>query len=222
MSTTLTMCFEGDASSQEVYDRMAESIVWSCMDGFNGTVFAYGQTGSGKTYTIKGQRRNPGIIPLTVQDLFTYIRKTPEREFLLRVSYFELYNEVINDLLNPLGGTNLQIRENKKRGIYIENLREEVVLSPEQVLSILSAGESHRHVGATNFNETSSRSHTVFRVVIESKERQEMDGSEGAERRRKAAAVRLSVLNVIDLAGSEKFDRTEGAKKNSPKRGRVY
>ena len=83
-----------------------------------------------------------------------------------------------------------------QRGIFIENLREEVVVSPEQVLSLLRAGESHRHVGSTNFNEASSRSHTIFRVIIESKERRDDDSdmSDVAERRRLAASVRKSVL----------------------------
>jgi centromeric protein E len=182
------------------------------MDGYNATIFAYGQTGSGKTYTMKGNLRRPGIIPLAVQDLFEYIKTTPEREFLLRVSYFEIYNEVINDLLDPTN-THLTIRESKSKGVYIENLKEEIVSSPEQCMSLLAAGESHRHISATTFNMVSSRSHTIFRVVIESKARQE-----GTEPRSELSntnlnltsfssegiPVRVSCLNLIDLAGSEK------------------
>jgi len=188
---------------------MAEGLVWSAMDGFNATIFAYGQTGSGKTFTMKGNlRRSPGIIPLTVQDLFEYIKQTPEREFLLRVSYFEIYNESINDLLQP-EATNLNIRESKTRGIFVEGLREEIVRTPEQCMSLLAAGESNRHISATNFNKSSSRSHTIFRVVIESKHRQSVPLGEVGPATKvfvtpPGQSVRVSALNLIDLAGSEK------------------
>lgn len=194
---------------------MAEGLVWSAMDGFNATIFAYGQTGSGKTFTMKGNlRRNPGIIPLAVQDLFEYIKQTPEREFLLRVSYFEIYNEIINDLLEP-ESQNLNIRESKTRGIFIESLREEIVRSPEQCMSLLAAGESHRHISATTFNKHSSRSHTIFRVVIESKDRQQVPlGDVGPATKvfvnPPGVAVRVSCLNLIDLAGSEKASAHTG------------
>lgn len=217
-SYTFDRLFRPSETTQEVYERMAESLVWSAMDGYNATIFAYGQTGSGKTYTMRGTlRRNPGIIPLAIQDVFEYIKQTPEREFLLRVSYFEIYNEVINDLLSP-GSTGLQIRESKSKGIYIENLREEIVLSPEQCMSLLAQGESHRHTSATNFNAVSSRSHTIFRVVAESKERQEplptnndniispslRTDSKSFINSSVSGSVRVSCLNLIDLAGSEK------------------
>ena len=188
---------------------MAENLVWSAMDGYNATIFAYGQTGSGKTYTMKGNlRRNPGLIPLSLQDIFEYIKSTPEREFLLRVSYFEIYNEIINDLLSPQN-TNLSIRESKKNGIYLDGLKEEIVLSPEQAMSLLAAGEAYRHVGSTDFNKSSSRSHTIFRVVIESKERQKTEMIELDEfgliiPPSQSSAVKVSFLNLIDLAGSEK------------------
>eukprot|EP01087_Luapelamoeba_hula_P022744 TRINITY_DN8230_c0_g1_i2.p1 TRINITY_DN8230_c0_g1~~TRINITY_DN8230_c0_g1_i2.p1 ORF type:complete len:716 (+),score=133.91 TRINITY_DN8230_c0_g1_i2:101-2248(+) len=184
--------FGPDVQNHTLYETVAESIVWSSMEGFNGTIFAYGQTASGKTYTMKGTRNNPGIIPLAIQDVFSYIKQTPEREFLLRVSYMEIYNEIINDLLSPQN-TNLKIHENTEDGVYVAKLKEEIVLSPGQVMSIIAAGEAHRHVGATNFNEMSSRSHTIFRMVIESKPLSARGGP-----------VRVSTLNLIDLAGSER------------------
>lgn len=157
---------------------------------------------------MKGNlRRSPGIIPLAIQDVFAFIRQSPEREFLLRVSYFEIYNEVINDLLD-LAGTNLTIREDIKKGVFVESLKEEIVLSPEQVMSLLAAGESHRHVGATDYNLVSSRSHTIFRLVIESREwkttRRPSDPVPTPIPFSPTDAVRVSVLNLIDLAGSEK------------------
>nr|XP_048321339.1 kinesin-like protein KIN-7K, chloroplastic isoform X2 [Ziziphus jujuba var. spinosa] len=162
------------------------------MEGVNGTIFAYGVTSSGKTHTMHGDQRSPGIIPLAVKDAFSIIQETPNREFLLRVSYLEIYNEVVNDLLNP-AGQNLRIREDAQ-GTFVEGIKEEVVLSPAHALSLIAAGEEHRHVGSTNFNLLSSRSHTIFTLTIESSPCGE--NSEGE-------AVNLSQLNLIDLAGSE-------------------
>eukprot|EP01119_Soliformovum_irregulare_P022479 TRINITY_DN7698_c0_g1_i1.p1 TRINITY_DN7698_c0_g1~~TRINITY_DN7698_c0_g1_i1.p1 ORF type:complete len:746 (-),score=188.75 TRINITY_DN7698_c0_g1_i1:135-2372(-) len=183
--------FDGNDMSTDVYDQVAGDIIWSTMNGYNGTIFAYGQTASGKTHTMQGNKKSPGIIPLAIRDIFECIKDTPDRQYLLRVSYLEIYNEVINDLLQP-NNVNLKIHEDKDR-IYVGNLREEVVLSPEHVISLISAGEAVRHIGATDFNAQSSRSHTIFRMVIESKDM----SSEGA-------AVRMSYLNLIDLAGSER------------------
>ncbi|VAH17306.1 unnamed protein product [Triticum turgidum subsp. durum] len=160
------------------------------MEGINGTVFAYGVTSSGKTHTMHGDQNCPGIIPLAIKDVFSLIQETPGREFLLRVSYLEIYNEVINDLLDPTG-QNLRVREDAQ-GTYVEGIKEEVVLSPGHALSFIAAGEEHRHVGSNNFNLFSSRSHTIFTMMIESSDRgDEYDGA------------MYSQLNLIDLAGSE-------------------
>ncbi|GMJ05621.1 kinesin 7.4 [Hibiscus trionum] len=178
------------ATSQEVYEVAARPVVKAAMEGVNGTVFAYGVTSSGKTHTMHGDQNAPGIIPLAIKDVFSSIQDTPGREFLLRVSYIEIYNEVINDLLDPTG-QNLRVREDAQ-GTYIEGIKEEVVLSPGHALSFIAAGEEHRHVGSNNFNLFSSRSHTIFTLNIESSARgDEYDG------------VVFSQLNLIDLAGSE-------------------
>ncbi|KAG5086277.1 hypothetical protein AAZX31_19G136400 [Glycine max] len=184
--------FGPTTTTRQVYDVAAQHVVSGSMEGINGTVFAYGVTSSGKTHTMHGDQRSPGIIPLAVKDAFSIIQETPNREFLLRVSYLEIYNEVVNDLLNP-AGQNLRIREDAQ-GTYVEGIKEEVVLSPAHALSLIAAGEEHRHVGSTNFNLLSSRSHTIFTLTIESSPCGE--NSEGE-------AVTLSQLNLIDLAGSE-------------------
>ncbi|BAB11416.1 kinesin heavy chain-like protein [Arabidopsis thaliana] len=197
--------FGPTTTTRNVYDVAAQHVVNGAMAGVNGTIFAYGVTSSGKTHTMHGNQRSPGIIPLAVKDAFSIIQEvllnfsffsqTPRREFLLRVSYFEIYNEVVNDLLNP-AGQNLRIREDEQ-GTYIEGIKEEVVLSPAHVLSLIAAGEvmtEHRHIGSTSFNLLSSRSHTMFTLTIESSPLG--DNNEGG-------AVHLSQLNLIDLAGSE-------------------
>ncbi|GAB2295466.1 Kinesin-like protein KIN-7D, chloroplastic [Dionaea muscipula] len=184
--------FGPTTTTRHVYDIAAQHVVSGAMEGINGTIFAYGVTSSGKTHTMHGDQRSPGIIPLAVKDAFSIIQETPTREFLLRVSYLEIYNEVVNDLLNP-AGQNLRIREDHQ-GIFVEGIKEEVVLSPAHALSLIAAGEEHRHVGSTNFNLLSSRSHTIFTLTIESSSCGE--NSEGE-------AVSLSQLHLIDLAGSE-------------------
>ncbi|KAH7681080.1 Plus-end-directed kinesin ATPase protein [Dioscorea alata] len=179
-------------TTRHVYDIAAQHVVSGAMQGINGTVFAYGVTSSGKTHTMHGEQKSPGIIPLAVKDVFGIIQETPGREFLLRVSYLEIYNEVINDLLDPIG-QNLRIREDSQ-GTYVEGIKEEVVLSPAHALSLIASGEEHRHVGSNNFNLLSSRSHTIFTLTIESSPSGENHGEED---------VTLSQLNLIDLAGSE-------------------
>ncbi|MCO5567342.1 hypothetical protein L7F22_021032 [Adiantum nelumboides] len=186
--------FGPTTTTRGVYNVAARNVVRGAMEGINGTVFAYGVTSSGKTYTMHGDPKSPGIIPLAVKDVFSIIQETPNREYLLRVSYLEIYNEVINDLLNP-AGQNLRIREDTE-GTYVEGITEEVVLSPFHALSLITAGEELRHVGSNNYNLLSSRSHTVFTLIIESSPRV-MDPYEDVEE------VIVSQLNLIDLAGSE-------------------
>ncbi|XP_038706759.1 kinesin-like protein KIN-7D, mitochondrial isoform X2 [Tripterygium wilfordii] len=182
--------FSPQTPSPEVYEVAAKPVVKAAMEGVNGTVFAYGVTSSGKTHTMHGDQNSPGIIPLAIKDVFSIIQDTPGSEFLLRVSYLEIYNEVINDLLDPTG-QNLRVREDAQ-GTYVEGMKEEVVLSPGHALSFIAAGEEHRHVGSNNFNLFSSRSHTIFTLMIESSAHgDEYDG------------VIFSQLNLIDLAGSE-------------------
>ncbi|CAN6455313.1 unnamed protein product [Victoria cruziana] len=184
--------FGPTTTTRHVYDVAAQHVIASAMEGINGTVFAFGVTSSGKTHTMHGDQRSPGIIPLAVKDVFSIIQETPSREFLLRVSYLEIYNEVVNDLLNP-AGQNLRIREDVQ-GTFVECITEEVVLSPAHALSLIAAGEEHRHVGSNNFNLLSSRSHTIFTLTIESSPSGDSNENE---------AVTFSQLNLIDLAGSE-------------------
>ncbi|KAA8517248.1 hypothetical protein F0562_017500 [Nyssa sinensis] len=194
--------FGEECKTVEVYEARTSEIVAAAVRGFNGTVFAYGQTNSGKTHTMRGSATEPGVIPLAVHDLFDIIQEDMDREFLLRMSYMEIYNEEINDLLAP-EHRKLQIHESVERGIFVAGLKEEIVASPEQVLELMEFGESHRHIGETNMNLYSSRSHTIFRMIIESRDKTE-DEALGSS----CDAVRVSVLNLVDLAGSERAAKT--------------
>ncbi|KAJ3359135.1 hypothetical protein GGF32_009582 [Allomyces javanicus] len=183
--------FDGSANAP-LYVASVRQLVHSAMDGYNGTVFAYGQTASGKTYTMMGTDREPGVIPLAIHDVFQYIKMSEgQREFLLRVSYLEIYNETIRDLLSP-ETTDLRIHEDKRRGVYVSPLKEDIVTHPSQVMRAIHRGEANRHISETDYNEHSSRSHTLFQMVIESRDA------------RTNGQVKISLLNLIDLAGSEK------------------
>eukprot|EP00158_Paraphelidium_tribonemae_P009060 Partr_v1_DN28758_c1_g2_i3_m63324 putative Kinesin family len=191
-----------DQDNSQVYQELARDVIQSFLEGMNGTIFAYGQTSSGKTFTMQGVDSQPGVIPLAVNDIFHLIHETPDREYLLRVSYLEIYNEIIRDLLTP-GNDNLKIHETTSREIFVGNLTEEIVMSPEDVSFMMKRGEGNRHVGVTNMNERSSRSHTIFRLVLESRDRGIDD-----KRASLSGAVRVSSLNLVDLAGSERVGHT--------------
>ncbi|CAI7929102.1 unnamed protein product, partial [Closterium sp. NIES-54] len=203
--------FDGSATSEDVFQSRACEIAKAVVDGFNGTIFAYGQTSSGKTFTMRGVPACEGVIPLSVRQVFDTISQTMNREFLLRVSYLEIYNEEINDLLAP-DNRRLQIHESSERGVFVAGLHEEIVMCPDQVLELLSVGETNRSIGETKMNEKSSRSHAIFRMVLESREIPE-DGATEA-----ASPVLVSSLNLVDLAGSERVAKT-GAEGSRLKEG---
>ncbi|XP_002739717.2 uncharacterized protein LOC100369687, partial [Saccoglossus kowalevskii] len=191
--------FDSHETTNDVYSEIGLPIVQSAMDGYHGTIFAYGQTSSGKTYTMQGTERNPGVIRRAIRDIFDSIEKTPDREFLLRVSYSELYNEELKDLLSS-EKKSLTIREDGKR-VFVQNLTEELVNGYSQVMDLLRKGEGRRHIAGTNMNEHSSRSHTIFCIVIESREYDESNESNDT-------AVKVAHLNLVDLAGSERANET--------------
>ncbi|CDP15586.1 unnamed protein product [Coffea canephora] len=199
--------------SQEMLFKVAGvPMVENCMGGYNSCMFAYGQTGSGKTHTMLGDieggtRRhsvNSGMTPRVFEYLFSRIQKEREarREeklrFTCRCSFLEIYNEQILDLLDP-SSVNLQIREDNKKGIYVENLTEVEVTSARDVIQKLLQGATNRKVAATNMNHASSRSHSVFTCTLESKWE-----SQGVTHHRFAR------LNLVDLAGSER-QKSSGA-----------
>ncbi|KAL2165283.1 hypothetical protein VTH06DRAFT_580 [Thermothelomyces fergusii] len=202
--------FSTDDDNYRVYDHIAKRLVRRVMEGYHGTVFAYGMTGTGKTFSMQGTASSPGVIPLAITDIFSYIRETPSREFLLRVSYLEIYNEKIHDLLSMSAGNNpgaqqeeIKLREDSKRGVYATPLKEEIVQSPTQLLRVIARGDQARRTASTQFNARSSRSHAVVQIVVESRERIPTSG----DNKRQAllpGGVRVSTLSLIDLAGSEK------------------
>ncbi|KAH9480830.1 Kinesin-related protein 11 [Psilocybe cubensis] len=178
-SSSLSSSFNFDAvltgsANKPVYTTVARSHVQAAMEGYNAVIFAYGQTASGKTFTLSGDETEPGIIPRAMRDVFGFIKRTPEREYLLRCSYLEIYNETVVDLLAPpmMAKSNpVQIQGGAGGDVILTPLREEVVTSLKGVKDVLKRGEGNRRTACTDWNERSSRSHSVFRLVVESRER---------------------------------------------------
>ncbi|GAA6057502.1 hypothetical protein JCM3770_000589 [Rhodotorula araucariae] len=187
--------------TSELYDRKIRPVVKAALGGFNGTVFAYGQTASGKTHTMTGSPTEPGIIPLAVDELFARIRaQRTRRSFALRVAFLEIYNEQLRDLLAPASAAGTTKAPEIVENGAVKGLTEREVALPGDVLEVLREGETRRRVGATDWNERSSRSHCVFIVTIESR-----SGKDGT--------ARMSRLNLIDLAGSESATGQEDRRK---------
>nr|CRK86360.1 CLUMA_CG000131, isoform A [Clunio marinus] len=191
--------YDETRSTQELFNDLAKPIVSSSLKGINGTIFAYGQTSSGKTHTMMGSESSPGIIPLTVHEIFEQIENIDDREFLLRFGYIEIYNEKIYDLLLDKKPEITKVQESSNGELQVKQ-REIIAVSEEQILQNYEAGNQARRTGETSMNERSSRSHTIFRIVIESRE---------AGKTSEECAVQVSSLNLVDLAGSERAVQTK-------------
>ncbi|KAH7649599.1 kinesin heavy chain [Cryptosporidium bovis] len=192
--------FPMDTSQSYVYKTAAKPIVDQLFRGINGTVLAYGQTSSGKTFTMEGiigDSEKMGVIPRMVHDVFETISNSEEHiEFQLKVSICEVYMERIRDLLDTSGSkNNLRIHEDKLHGIYVKDLSEYFVTSPEEVFELMALGHKHRAVAATNMNSHSSRSHLIFMLQLQQKN--VFDSS-----------IKVGKLFLVDLAGSEKISKT--------------
>ncbi|CAM9743620.1 unnamed protein product, partial [Ectocarpus fasciculatus] len=170
-------------------------------DGYNGTIFAYGQTSSGKTHTMEGPSIHDaelaGVIPRTVREIFFAVAEAPDSvEFVIKVSYIEIYMEKIRDLLDSYHTKmNLPVREDKQRGVYVAGATEEYVTSADELIAVMSAGAKNRVTAATGMNQGSSRSHSVF--IISVQQRDVNDSS-----------TKTGMLFLVDLAGSEMVKKT--------------
>ncbi|XP_053686643.1 uncharacterized protein LOC128736187 [Sabethes cyaneus] len=192
--------FDESVHTKDLFERVCRPIVHSTLNGINGTIFAYGQTSSGKTYTMMGDGAGElGVVPLTAQEIFRQIENNKDRQFLIRVGYIEIYNEKIFDLLDK-SNTNLKILESQCGDVQL-NYKEIITNCPEQIMKYLEEGNKVKRIGDTNMNERSSRSHTIFRITIESSDVGRTEGDEND-------AVQISTLNLVDLAGSERADQT--------------
>jgi len=204
-----------EAEQEAVYEVSARPAVAAALAGYNAAIIAYGQTGAGKTFTMEGASSGPlrGIVPRAVEDAFAGIEADAgvASRFLVRASYLQIYNETVSDLLRP-ERSNLLIREDARRGVYVEGLSEWVVRSPGEVAALVERGRAVRATGATKMNELSSRSHAVLTVVIErcAAAAGARGGGEGGGaaaaggRPAPPPAVKVGKLHLVDLAGSER------------------
>ncbi|KAH9420263.1 Kinesin-like protein kif3c, partial [Dermatophagoides pteronyssinus] len=197
---TFDSVYDCDSKQEEIYADVCHPLVESVLNGFNGTIFAYGQTGTGKTYTMEGVAHDPGVIPRSFIHIFSHIGRSSHKQFLVRSSYLEIYQEEIRDLLSTNTNKRLELRERSDIGVYVKDLSSFVCKNVTEIERVLAKGRQNRAVGATNMNEHSSRSHAIFMITVEHIEK---DSSMATEH------VRVGKLNLVDLAGSERQIKTK-------------
>uniref|UniRef100_A0A8C8M3B1 Kinesin motor domain-containing protein n=1 Tax=Oncorhynchus tshawytscha TaxID=74940 RepID=A0A8C8M3B1_ONCTS len=205
---TYDYVFDPTTEQEEVFNSAVSPLLCGLFKGYHATVLAYGQTGSGKTFSMGGtytsaQENEPtvGVIPRVVRMIFQEREKHTDCEFSLAVSYLEIYNEDILDLLCPSVSkdkpSTINIREDPKEGIKIVGLTEREVFSANEMVGCLELGNSARTVGSTAMNAASSRSHAIFTITLE--QRRGADKSDNV----------VSKLHLVDLAGSERQKKTK-------------
>jgi len=197
-----------NASQEILFSTTAADVVTAALDGYNGTIMCYGQTGAGKTFTMTGSTesyQNRGIIPRAISQLFKDIEDRSDSAINVRISYMEIYNETMFDLLSTLPASmksttqacQMQVIEDDQ-GVYVKGLQSHLAQNEEEALNMLFEGETNRAIAAHTLNKVSSRSHCIFTVYIESHSRVESN-----------AKYTLSKLNFVDLAGSERLSKTQ-------------
>ena len=189
--------FDQNETQDQIFNSTTKFLLDGVVNGFNATVFAYGATGAGKTYTMLGNEDNPGIMPLTISELFNKINSYKDREYTVKLWYLEIYNENIKDLMSN-SEEYLDLREDPNKGVIVSGITELTATSSEHILNILKKGNKNRTTEATNANETSSRSHAILQIMVSYKEK-----TSGIE-----YEIKYGKLSLIDLAGSERASAT--------------
>lgn len=193
------VAFDYSANQEEVYRATTKGLIEGLISGYNATVFAYGPTGCGKTYTMLGTDKEPGIYVRTLNDLFRAIEETSDDMlYSVSMSYLEIYNEMIRDLLNPSSGF-LDLREDSKGVIQVAGITEVSTINAQEIMELLMKGNKQRTQEPTAANQTSSRSHAVLQVAVKQQSRC----------RDVLQEVRFARLFMIDLAGSERAAQTQ-------------
>ncbi|XP_044063365.1 kinesin-like protein KIF13A isoform X11 [Siniperca chuatsi] len=193
------------AGQEVVFKCLGEGILENAFQGYNACIFAYGQTGSGKSFSMMGNGEQPGLIPRLCCSLFERVHRegNEAHTFKVEVSYMEIYNEKVRDLLDPKGSRqSLKVREHKVLGPYVDGLSQLAVTSFEDIEVLMSEGNKSRTVAATNMNEESSRSHAVFSIIVTQTLYDLQSGNSGEK---------VSKLSLVDLAGSERVSKTGAA-----------
>eukprot|EP00397_Hematodinium_sp_SG-2012_P000823 GEMP01000824.1.p1 GENE.GEMP01000824.1~~GEMP01000824.1.p1 ORF type:complete len:1426 (+),score=381.43 GEMP01000824.1:80-4357(+) len=194
--------FDQLATQQDIYDALCPSLLEKWVNGYHGCIMAYGQTGTGKTHTLSGPAEDPGLIPQMIQRIFGFIKKSESMHSKVHVSYLEIFNERLRDLLHPPHAPQhkLDIREHPEYGTFIPHLTEKKVTSAQELLHTFRVGNKLRALAETKMNKHSTRSHCLLRFTCEGLIR---------DSRQEEPARFRSMLNVVDMAGSERATRNE-------------
>ena len=196
---TFDSIISSSTTNEAVFSSLIKNNLSCLLQGINVSIFAYGQTSTGKTFTMKGKGSSlNGIIPLSIKELFSKLSDPSISKSKIKVSYAEIYNETVNDLIDS-SKKNLEIRESVAKGVFVNNLTEVVVPNYEKVIQIMNTGENNRMIAETKLNEKSSRSHTIFKIFIEFTRKDDSDKEKRFS----------SQLNLIDLAGSENASKAK-------------
>ncbi|KAG5759134.1 hypothetical protein H9Q72_012734 [Fusarium xylarioides] len=190
------------AGQSNLFDDLGQPLLDNAFQGYNNCIFAYGQTGSGKSYSMMGYGKEIGIVPLICQDMFRRIdelKKDKTTKCTVEVSYLEIYNERVRDLLNPSTKGNLKVREHPSTGPYVEDLAKLAVNEFQEIEHLMDEGNKARTVAATNMNQTSSRSHAVFTLMLTQKK---------YDADTKMEMEKVAKISLVDLAGSERATST--------------
>lgn len=202
-------------TQKELFKTIIQPVVAEALDGYNCTVFAYGQTGTGKTHTIQGsldpEDEDAGIIPRAVRYIFDFLQQNFQ-DYSVRVSFLQLYNEELSDLLVNEPSGKLRLMEDVKRGgVYCQNLQEIPAATASDVFSLLEKGVKNRTTAETILNENSSRSHSIFTIKLHTKET--VPGGEDL--------LKTGTLNLVDLAGSECIGRSGARQARAREAGNI-
>ena len=199
---TFDHAFGTKSTSEEVYDKCVKGVVKAVIAGFHGSCFAYGATGSGKTHTMAGTESDPGVMPRAIADIFKLAKQEDDFNWKFSLTYIEIYNERIRDLLNP-SEHDLDVREDPKKGNVVAGAVEVAVTSLKQIMELMEKGSMHRTTESTNCNQTSSRSHAVMQINCVGVNKFQERG------RGKPIQQQSARLSMIDLAGSERAYKTD-------------
>lgn len=204
--------FTEEATNEDVYNLVGAKAVGKLIDGYNGTIFMYGQTGSGKTHTMTGVAEDAGLTGRVINAVYSLISESPSRQFLVRGSYIELYNERLYDLLNKRKRLELGLDPSGEE-FQATGRTETCAKDANELDAVRMRGEAGKKMGVSKLNEHSSRSHAIFSIIVESTEKdtapeEETDVREAGQ---SGSVVRVSTLNLVDLAGSETFASNFGA-----------
>ncbi|XP_071690574.1 kinesin-like protein KIN-5D [Rutidosis leptorrhynchoides] len=213
--------FGPESKQKDLYDQVVSPIVKEALEGYNWTIFAYGQTGTGKTYTMEGEgaktqngefHEDVGVIPRAVKELFDTL-ESQNAEYSIKVTYIELYNEEITDLLVPDEKTKkpISIMEDGKGAVFMRGLEEELVCSADEIYELLQKGSARKHTAETLINTQSNRSHSLFTITIQIKEHT----ADGVE------VIKSGKLNLVDLAGSENILRSGAREERAREAGEI-